>query len=67
MARISIKGPATEAEAAAVSAALERFLADTSVAPPAADTGMNPWLRAALVEGVSAKAAFGSADPRDLH
>jgi hypothetical protein len=67
MARISIKGPASEAEAAAVSAAIERFLADTSVAPAPADTGMNPWLRAALIEGVSAKASFGSSDPRDLH
>jgi hypothetical protein len=67
MARVTIKGPASEAEAAAVTAAIERFLADTSVAPPPADTGMNPWLRAALIEGVSAKAAFGSGDPRDLH
>lgn len=66
MARISITGPATEAEAAAVSAAIERFLGDTAVAPPPVDEGMNPWLRAALVEGVSAKDSFGPGDPRDL-
>ena len=66
MARISINGPATPAEAAAVSAAVERFLADTAVAPPAQDEGMNPWLRAALVEGVAAKDSFGPGDPGDL-
>jgi hypothetical protein len=67
MARISIKGPATDAEAAAVSAAIERFIADTSVAPAPAPTGMDPWLKAALIEGVSAKDHFGPGDPRDLH
>jgi hypothetical protein len=66
MARISISGPATPAEAAAVSAAIERFLGDTAIAPPAVVEGMNPWLRAALVEGVSAKDSFGPGDPREL-
>jgi len=66
MARISIYGPATPAEAAAVSAAIERFVGDTSLAPPPAQTGMDPWLRAALVEGVSAKDSFGPGDPRLL-
>jgi len=66
MTRISISGPASPAEAAAVSAAIERFLGDTALAPPPADVGMNPWLRAALIEGVSAKDSFGPGDPRDL-
>lgn len=66
MARISISGPATPAEAAAVSAAIERFLGDTSVAPPPVEEGMNPWLKAALAEGVSAKDSFGPGDPGDL-
>jgi hypothetical protein len=66
MTRISISGPATEAEAAAVSAAIERFLADTAVAPAPVDEGLNPWLRAALVEGVSASDSFGPQDPREL-
>jgi hypothetical protein len=66
MAQISISGPATPAEAAAVSAAIERFLGDTAVAPPPADGGMNPWLKAALAEGVSAKDSFGPGDPGDL-
>jgi hypothetical protein len=43
---------ASPQEAAAVVAALERFMRET--APPLADTGArrNPWLRAALLEGV---------------
>ena len=66
MARISIEGPATPAEAAAISAAVERFIGDTAVAPPPADEGMDPWLRTALVEGVGAKDSFGPGDPREL-
>jgi hypothetical protein len=55
--RIEIAG-APPREAAAVIAAVEQFLADTAPAPePAPAT--NPWKRAALVEGVSAKQAFG--------
>jgi hypothetical protein len=51
--------PASPDEAAAVVAAVERFLADTSPAP--AQRGrVRPWQRAALLEGVSAKAAFAS-------
>ena len=51
-------GSAEPREAAAVIAAVEQFLADTAPAPePAAAT--NPWQRAALVDGVSAKQAFG--------
>ena len=43
---------ASPEEAAAVVAALERFMRDT--APPLAESAppRNPWLRAALLEGV---------------
>lgn len=42
-------------EAAAIAAAVERFVAETAV--PASDRGeaIGPWQRAALVEGVGAK------------
>ena len=46
-------------EAAAVIAAVEQFLADTAPAPQASPT-VNPWQRAALLEGVRAKEAFAS-------
>jgi hypothetical protein len=43
---------ASAEEAAAITAAVERFLADTAP-PPAADAGPESgWLRAALREGV---------------
>lgn len=43
-------------EAAAIAAAIERFVAETS-AVPGGDQGeaISPWQRAALVEGVGAK------------
>jgi hypothetical protein len=46
---------ASAEEAAAIAAAVERFVAETS--PAASDPGedVSPWQRAALVEGVSAK------------
>ena len=63
----SIRGAtATPAEAAAIAAAIQRFEGDTAVAPAAEETGMNPWLRAALVEGVSAASGFDRQDPREL-
>jgi hypothetical protein len=51
--------PASESEAAAVVAALERFLADTAPPPrrPAAPPP-SPWQQAALREGVSRSAAL---------
>jgi len=51
--RIELKtGAATPEEAAAIAAAIEQFLRDTAPAPaPEGDT-VNPWLRAALYEGV---------------
>jgi hypothetical protein len=44
---------ASPSEAAAIVAALERFMRDT--APPLATPGesIDPWLRAAMLEGVS--------------
>ncbi|MFY9264839.1 MAG: hypothetical protein WAO61_05380 [Solirubrobacterales bacterium] len=50
--------PAPSAEdAAAVIAAIERFLADTASPVPDAEAVVNGWLRAALHEGV------GGSDP----
>lgn len=48
-------------EAAAIVAAVERFVAETTPVPDPT-TDASPWRRAALAEGVGAKAAFG---PRD--
>ena len=64
--RVILPAGTSPAEAAAVSAAIERFLGDTALAPPPVDEGMDPWLRAALVEGVSAKDSFGPDDPDHL-
>ncbi len=52
-------GPAEPREAAAVIAAVEQFLADTAPAPRS-EAPVNPWQRAALLEGVRAKQAFAS-------
>ena len=41
-------------EAAAIAAAIERFRAETAPAAPNVEA-VNPWQRAALVEGVSAR------------
>lgn len=53
--RIEVAGAgATPEEAAAIAAALERFLAET--APPArAQPARNPWQRAALAEGIASR------------
>lgn len=42
----------TPEDAAALIAAVERFLSDTTVAPAQADEVVSGWLRAALQEGV---------------
>ena len=57
--RIEMLGSAEPQEAAAVIAAVEQFLADTAPAPAPAER-VNPWQRAALLEGVRAKEAFAS-------
>jgi hypothetical protein len=56
--RIELLTPApSPQEAAAVTAAIEQFLAETAPAPVAERAGINPWQRAALREGVGAKEA----------
>lgn len=55
--RIELVTPASSPqEAAAVIAGIERFIADTAPPPPAPGSHLNPWQRAALHEGVGAKA-----------
>lgn len=52
--QLSIIAPtASPDEAAAVVAALERFMRETAPPPVAAAAAANPWLAAALREGVS--------------
>jgi hypothetical protein len=56
--RIEIVSPtASPDEAAAIAAAIERFLAETAPAAAASGPSRNPWQRAALLEGVGAKQA----------
>jgi hypothetical protein len=57
--RIEIKAAnASPDEAAAIAAALERFLAETAPAPQPAE--VSRWQRAALREGVSSRSGLGS-------
>jgi len=49
---------ATAEEAAAIAAAIARFDSETGAAPGAGDAGIGPWQRAALIEGVGAKATI---------
>jgi hypothetical protein len=60
---IEISQPATPEETAAIAAAVQRFSADTAVAAPVEPAGIDPWLRAALEDGVSAKEPFGPGRP----
>ena len=64
--QIEMLSAAEPAEAAAVIAAVEQFLADTTPTPAPAPA-VNPWQRAALLEGVGAKAAFGPPSPERSH
>ncbi len=57
--QIEMLSAAEPEEAAAVIAAVEQFIAETSPAPAAA-APVRPWQRAALLEGVRAKEAFAS-------
>ncbi|OLE36097.1 MAG: hypothetical protein AUG48_08685 [Actinobacteria bacterium 13_1_20CM_3_68_9] len=50
---------ASKAEAAAVVAALEQFLAEAAPAPPAAGPAQSAWQRAALREAISARTEHG--------
>jgi hypothetical protein len=57
--RIELATPASSPqEAAAVTAAIERFLAETAPAPAPSGPALSGWQRAALLEGV------GSPDDR---
>lgn len=54
--RIELVGggaPASPEQAAALVAALERFIAQTTPAATGPQTALDPWRRAALLEGVS--------------
>jgi hypothetical protein len=56
--RIEVVSPTPSgAEAAAIAAAVEQFLAETSPAPASAGPPRSAWQRAALLEGVRAKEA----------
>ncbi len=60
--RIELASAAASAsEAAAIVAALERFLAETAPPPRGDGPGASAWQRAALEEGVGARRVFGSA------
>jgi len=48
---------ATGDEAAAVAAAIQRFVVETAAPAAAGAERVSPWRRAALLEGVSAKGA----------
>ena len=48
------RSPSAE-EATAIAAAIARFEADTAAVEAAVGEAVNPWQRAALVEGVGAK------------
>ena len=62
---VSTRTPATADQAAAIAAAIQNFRLETAPTPTAAPDGPAPWLRAALVDGVSAKNGFGPGDPGD--
>jgi hypothetical protein len=54
--KLTIVAPnASPEEAAAVVAALERFMRATAPTPVPSAPGQNPWQRAALHEGVAAR------------
>ncbi|HEV3095003.1 MAG TPA: hypothetical protein VGY30_10875 [Solirubrobacteraceae bacterium] len=53
---------ASPAQAAAIVAALERFMRDTAPPVAPAPDPLDPWLRAAMLEGVS-RQIYGSRPP----
>lgn len=52
-----MRRPPDPDEAAAIAAAIERFIAETSPGPSEEVEKIGPWQRAALAEGVGAKAS----------
>jgi hypothetical protein len=66
--RIEVRqSAASPEEAAAIAAAIEQFLRDTAPPPAAAGEPRDPWMRAALFEGVGlaadAASPWGDTDP----
>jgi hypothetical protein len=60
--RIELIAPSpSDEEAAAITAAIERFLTETAPPPAPAAAAQSPWQRAAIREGVEARGSFGSA------
>jgi hypothetical protein len=58
--RIELVTPApSRGEAAAIAAAIERFLADTAPLPAPATERASAWQRAAIREGVGGRATLG--------
>jgi hypothetical protein len=55
---------ASPEEAAAIVATIERFMRATAPAPAPAPNGLDPWLRAAILEGVAR--ANGSGTSSDM-
>ena len=58
---------ASPEEAAAVVAALERFMRATAPAPAPPGAQLDGWRRAALLEGVARECRDGSAGPLDKY
>jgi hypothetical protein len=58
-----ISPSASPAQAAAIVAALERFMRDTAPPPAPAEQPVDPWLRAAMLEGVSRRAPDDGPEP----
>lgn len=55
----------SEDEAAAIAAAVERFVAEVSLGIEEQRQAIAPWQRVALLEGVSAKAGVGEREGGD--
>jgi len=47
-----VRAVASAEEAAAIAAAIERFTHDTAPSPPSGVAVLDPWTRAAMLEGV---------------
>jgi hypothetical protein len=54
---------ASPAEAAAIVAALERFMRDTAPRMAPSSERVDPWMRAAMLEGVARDARADEPDP----
>jgi len=54
-----VSSGASEAETAAIVAAVEQFLADTAPIPGVEGPAISPWARAALEEGIAAREVSG--------